>query len=192
MGQLRSLLGSFLFTGDDVFKKVGVLSGGEKSRLALAKILLTKSNLIVLDEPTNHLDFSSKSVLQKALINFPGSLILVSHDIDFLLPIVNIVTEIRKGKVQTYPGGIEYYLSKREELIAAEQNTNAVSGLNTKTKSRKDLKRLEAEERQKKHELTKDLRKNISEIEELISDYEIKEKELESQLANPATYNDSW
>ncbi len=189
LGQLRSLLGSFLFTGDDVFKKVEVLSGGEKSRLALAKILLTKSNLIVLDEPTNHLDFSSKSVLQKALINFPGSLILVSHDINFLLPIVNIVTEIRKGKVQTYHGGIEYYLSKREELVAAEQNTPAVSGFN-ETKSRKDLKRLEAEERQKKHKLTKDLRENISEVEKLINDLENKEKELESQLADPATYND--
>ncbi len=189
LGQLRSLLGSFLFTGDDVFKKVGILSGGEKSRLALAKILLTKSNLIVLDEPTNHLDFSSKSVLQKALINFPGSLILVSHDIDFLLPIVNIVTEIRKGNVQTYRGGIEYYLAKREELITAEQNTPAVSGFN-ETKSRKDLKRLEAEERQKKHKLTKDLKKNISEVEKLINDFEFKEKELESQLADPATYND--
>ena len=189
LGQLRSLLGYFLFTGDDVFKKVGILSGGEKSRLALAKILLTKSNLIVLDEPTNHLDFSSKGVLQKALINFPGSLILVSHDIDFLQPIVNIVTEIRNRKIQTYRGGIEYYLSKREELIAAEQNTPVVSGFN-ETKSRKDLKRLEAEERQKKHKLTKDLRENISEVEKLISDFENKEKELESQLADPATYND--
>jgi len=190
LGQLRSLLGSFLFTGDDVFKKVGVLSGGEKSRLALAKILLTKSNLILLDEPTNHLDFSSKSVLQKALINFPGSLILVSHDIDFLQPVVNIVTEIRKGKIQTYRGGIEYYLSKREELIAAEQNETDLSRLNNKTKSRKDVKRSEAEERQKKHLLTKDLKKNISEIEKLISDFESKEEDLESQLADSAIYSD--
>jgi len=190
LGQLRSLLGSFLFTGDDVFKKVKVLSGGEKSRLALAKILLTKSNLIVLDEPTNHLDFSSKRVLQKALINFPGSLILVSHDIDFLLPIVNIVTEIRKGKMLTFPGGIDYYLSKREELIAAERNETALSSLN-KTTSRKEIKRLEAEERQKKHLLTKDLRKNISEVEKLISDLESEEKELEANLADPSTYSDT-
>ncbi len=190
LGQLRSILGSFLFTDDDVFKKVGVLSGGEKSRLALAKILLTKSNLIVLDEPTNHLDFSSKNVLQKALINFPGSLILVSHDIDFLLPIVNIVTEIRKGKIQTYRGGIEYYLSKREELIAAEQNEIDISSLNNKTKSKKEIKRLEAEERQKKHSLTKDLKEDISKVEQLICGLESKEKELESQLIDSAIYSD--
>ena len=190
LGQLRSLLGSFLFTGDDVFKKVKVLSGGEKSRLALAKILLTKSNLIVLDEPTNHLDFSSKRVLQKALINFPGSLILVSHDIDFLLPIVNIVAEIRIGKILTFPGGIEYYLMKRKELIAAEQNETILSGLN-KTTSRKEIKRLEAEERQKKHLLTKDLRRQLDEMEQLISDLESEEKKLEANLADPATYSNA-
>ena len=100
IGQLRSLLGSFLFSGDDVFKKIGVLSGGEKSRVALAKILLTKSNFIILDEPTNHLDISSKTVLQKALNEFSGSLVLVSHDVEFLSPIVNKVVEIRKGELK--------------------------------------------------------------------------------------------
>ena len=122
VGQLRSLLGSFLFTGDDVFKKVGVLSGGEKSRVALAKILLTKSNFIILDEPTNHLDISSKKVLQRALIDFNGSLILVSHDIDFLEPIVNKVVEIRKGEVKNFEGGIEYYLRKRDLLAEESQS----------------------------------------------------------------------
>ena len=102
IGQLRSILGSFLFTGDDVFKKVGVLSGGEKSRVALARILLTKSNLIVLDEPTNHLDISSKNILQKALVDFKGSLVLVSHDVDFLLPIVDKVVEIRKSSFKIF------------------------------------------------------------------------------------------
>ncbi len=116
IGQLRTLLGAFLFSGDDVFKKIGVLSGGEKSRVALAKILLTKSNFIILDEPTNHLDISSKDVLLKALKNFPGSLILVSHDIDFLKPLVNKVVEVKKGKIKEYPGGIEYYLQKERRI----------------------------------------------------------------------------
>ncbi len=113
IGQLRTLLGAFLFSGDDVFKKVGVLSGGEKSRLALAKILLSPSNFIILDEPTNHLDYSSKKVLQQALVNFAGSLILVSHDVEFLKPIANRVVDIRAGKLKIYEGDIEYYFYKR-------------------------------------------------------------------------------
>jgi len=117
ISELRSILGAFLFYGDDVFKKVGVLSGGEKSRVALSKILLTKSNFIILDEPTNHLDISSKKVLQQALIKFSGSLILVSHDVDFLRPIVNKVIEIRKGEIKIFSGGIDYYLIKREESL---------------------------------------------------------------------------
>jgi ATP-binding cassette subfamily F protein 3 len=115
IGQLRSLLGSFLFHGDDVFKKVGVLSGGEKSRVALVKILLTQANFLILDEPTNHLDMNSKKVLQNALINFNGSLILVSHDIDFLTPIVNKVVDIRYGSIRLFEGSINYYLQKKKK-----------------------------------------------------------------------------
>jgi len=112
IGELRTLLGSFLFSGDDVFKKVGVLSGGEKSRVALCKILLTKANLIVLDEPTNHLDIDSKKILQKALIDFTGSLIIVSHDVDFIRPIANKIVDIRNKRIKLYPGNIDYYLDK--------------------------------------------------------------------------------
>lgn len=188
LGQLRSLLGSFLFIGDDVFKKVFVLSGGEKSRVALCKILLTKSNFIILDEPTNHLDHSSKLILQNALINFSGSLILVSHDIDFLRPIVNKVVEIRKGKIEQYLGGIDYYLSKRQELVFATQEENIVSSKNNSF-SRKDQKRIEAEMRQKKSDATKNIVSKISELEKMISKLEIEEKELEDLLANPEIYS---
>jgi len=186
IGQLRALLGSFLFTGDDVFKKTEILSGGEKSRVALAKILLTKANFIILDEPTNHLDISSKKVLQRALIDFKGSLILVSHDIDFLTPVVNKVVEIRKGRIKTYEGGIEYYLRKRElvhEEIEKEETVQVSEAI-----TRKDQKRIEAELRQRKYNATKDLMIKVQILEKKIAELEKKEKELERDLALPGTY----
>ncbi len=171
--QLRTLMGSFLFHEDDVFKKIKVLSGGEKSRVALAKILLTKANMIVLDEPTNHLDYNSKLVLQEALINFNGSLVIVSHDIDFMKPIINKVFEIRLKSKKTFLGGIDYYLSKKQEQLEEKIGIKN-SFTNPEKKSKKDQKRIEAELRQKKYNATKDL---IAKIEE----YEMKIEELESQ-----------
>jgi ATP-binding cassette subfamily F protein 3 len=187
MGELRSILGAFLFSGDDVFKKVKVLSGGEKSRLALAKILLTKSNFIVLDEPTNHLDMTSKRVLQQALINFNGSLILVSHDVDFLKPIVDKVIEIRKGAIKIFNGGIDYYFYKKNELAnsEAEQYPKSETIL-----IKKQQKRIEAERRQERYKATKHLIEKISVIEKEIELLEKKEKALESSLADPQTYQD--
>ena len=188
IGELRSILGAFLFKGDDVFKKVGVLSGGEKSRVALAKILLTKSNFIVLDEPTNHLDISSKKVLQQALINFKGSLILVSHDVDFLQPIVSKVVEIRKGKIQPLAGGIDYYLHKREELNINDVEEKITKGSEPVT-TKKEQKRIEAEKRQAKYSATKDLVSEIARLEKKIEELEEKERNLENTLAKPETYN---
>lgn len=190
LGQLRSLLGSFLFSGDDVFKKIGVLSGGEKSRVALVKILLTKANLIILDEPTNHLDISSKEILQKALIEFPGSLVIVSHDVDFLEPIVNKVVEIKKGSVKTFLGGIENYLSKRE-ILGQNSNESNASKQSVSDQNRKELKRIEAELRQKKYAATKQIIAEIKKLEKEIEELELKEKEIENLLAEPSTYEDA-
>lgn len=190
IGQLRSLLGSFLFIGDDVFKKIGVLSGGEKSRVALCKILLTKSNFIILDEPTNHLDYSSKQILQNALLNFNGSLILVSHDIDFLRPVVNRVVDIRKGVIKNYPGDIDYYLYKREELKSLESDVNKKI-FKEDSASRKNQKRVEAELRQKKYSATKDLVKQISDLEKKISELEKNQKQLELNLTDPEIYSNA-
>ncbi len=185
---LRNLLGSFLFSGDDVFKPVKVLSGGEKSRVALAKILLTKSNLIVLDEPTNHLDYSSKLILQNALVNFSGSLILVSHDIDFLRPIVNKVVYIKNKQLRIFPDGIDYFLSKRDEIEEAEVNQEREKN-DIPVSSRKEQKRVEAELRQKKYQATKDLVKNIQKLEIKISELEEEESKLEKELSDPELYN---
>jgi ATP-binding cassette subfamily F protein 3 len=189
IGQLRSLLGSFLFSGDDVFKKVGVLSGGEKSRVALCKILLSKANLIILDEPTNHLDYSSKLILQKALVEFKGSLILISHDIDFLRPIVDKVIDIRKGLIKYYPGNIDYYLSKRLGLSEDLNNQIAIRKEREEYLNRKNQKRIEAEIRQQKHSATKNIIKSINDLELSISKLELEYKELEQKLVDPEIYS---
>jgi ATP-binding cassette, subfamily F, member 3 len=189
IGQLRTLLGSFLFSGDDVFKKVSVLSGGEKSRIALVKILLTKANFIILDEPTNHLDLSSKEILQQALVDYSGSLILVSHDVDFLKPIVNKVVDIRKGNIKIYEGGLDYYLSKRTgEMhwsgIKVNKEIDSQDSI-----SRREQRRLEAEQRQKRFRATRDVIKKIEELEEHISGLELRENDLENKLADEKIYS---
>jgi ATP-binding cassette subfamily F protein 3 len=187
IGQLRSLLGAFLFTGDDVFKKVGVLSGGEKSRLALAKILLSPSNFIILDEPTNHLDYSSIKVLQQALVNFPGSLILVSHDVEFLKPIANRVVDIRGGKLKIYEGDIEYYLYKRN--TETEQVSIKKVEQQADPTSRKEQKRIEAEKRQQRYNATKDLKERSSKLEKEIHKLEQELEKINETLIKPDLYS---
>jgi ATP-binding cassette, subfamily F, member 3 len=189
IGGLRSLLGSFLFSGDDIFKKIGILSGGEKSRVALAKILLTSSNLIILDEPTNHLDITSKEILQKALIDFSGSIVLISHDIDFLKPIVNKTVEIKDRTVSLFEGGIEYFLYKKSinksTIKAEEDHPNELSIENKKLQ-----KKREAELRQKIYSSTKDLKEKIKKLERKIEGLEKIQKELEELLFSAETYKD--
>ena len=181
-GQLRAILGSFLFSGDDVFKKIKVLSGGERSRVALSRLLLTKANLIILDEPTNHLDFSSKAILQEALMNFSGTLIIVSHDIDFLHPIVNKVVEIRDCLVKVFPGNIDYYLLKRQEMLG--QKAEILETTSADKTTRKDQKRIEAELRQKKFAATKDLRTKLEKCEKEVSSLEELKSRLEGELSD--------
>ncbi len=121
--KLRSILGSFLFRGDDVFKKVKVLSGGEKSRLALAKMLLAPANFLIMDEPTNHLDMRSKKVLQEALKSFDGTYLIVSHDRAFLDEIVNKVLEISRTGVRTYIGNVSEYIEAKKKEKASSQKS---------------------------------------------------------------------
>lgn len=199
--QLRSLLGMFLFQGDDVFKPVSVLSGGEKSRLAMAKLLLQPRNLLILDEPTNHLDMASKNVLKRALVDFEGSVILVSHDRDFLRDLAQKSVDFRHRKIREYLGGIDYYLSHHgtetvEDAFAPRSASPAAKKSSAgkpveDAASRKEQKRREAELRNKRYAATKDLKKKLEKIESEVEAQEAKKEEVEAALADPDIYGDA-
>src|SRR5207302_9726599 len=117
--RLRTLLGSFLFSGDDAFKLVRVLSGGERQRVALARILLEPANLLLLDEPTHHLDLAGKEVLEDALAQYPGSVVVVTHDRSLMARLATRILEVNDGRVVLYPGGYDDYESARLDRAAA-------------------------------------------------------------------------
>lgn len=191
--RIRTLLGCFLFQGEDVFKKVSVLSGGEKSRLALARMLLSPANFIIFDEPTNHLDMQSKDILQQALNQYEGTFVIVSHDVDFLDPIVDKVLEVQPNEINTFLGNVSYYLDKKREdeeteLGSAETSskTNADSSL-----SRKEERRIEAQNRQKKYKKLKPFKKDFERYEAKIENLEVRKSEIEQTMAEPDFYDDS-
>src|ERR1700730_11936673 len=181
--RVRSVLGAFLFRGDDVFKPVRVLSGGEKSRLALAKLLLDPPNCLLMDEPTTHLDMASIEALIQALRQYEGTLLFVSHDVYFIRSIATSVLHILGGKLKFYPGDYDYYLEKSEAaseragLTAGEGLAENVSEMRTSSEGR-ERKRLEAEERQTRSKTKKELEKRLSILERRILDLEGRQKEL--------------
>ncbi|MDI6780027.1 MAG: ABC-F family ATP-binding cassette domain-containing protein [Bacteroidota bacterium] len=191
--QIRTLLGCFLFEGDDVFKKVQVLSGGEKSRLALAKMLLQPANFLVMDEPTNHLDMRSKKVLQEALKNFEGTYIIVSHDRHFLDPVVNKVIEVRNKSLKTYLGNISDYIeakNKEEELQRLDSAIQEKDSQNEPAISEKDRKRVEAEERQQLYKTTKPVKDKLTVVENVIKKKEKQKADYEAAMSDPDFYTD--
>lgn len=180
--KIRNILGSFLFDNDDIEKKVKVLSGGEKARLALAKLLLTPCNLLVLDEPTNHLDMDSKDILKNALLQYSGTLIVVSHDRDFLQGLTDSLFEFRDGAVHEFKGDIFEFLEYRrlEHLKDLEKTKKQTAGKAQQEVSQSKLSYQQSKERER--ELRK-LRGNVERIEQEISQLEEQIAEKESLLA---------
>jgi ATP-binding cassette subfamily F protein 3 len=196
---LRTILGSFLFKGDDVYKQVSVLSGGEKSRLALARMLLKKSNFLILDEPTNHLDMNSKQVLMNALRKYEGTILIISHDREFLDGIVTKIIEVKNKNIKIYLGNCSYYLQKKyeesglnkfdnESTINSENNSE---NINNRLKKLKDKKREEAERRNQLYKMLKPYKDKLKETENLISNLETAIKETETEMASDDFYKNS-
>ncbi|MBO9131418.1 ABC-F family ATP-binding cassette domain-containing protein [Bacillus sp. 165] len=188
--EIRTVLGNFLFSGEDVLKPVSSLSGGEKARLALAKLMMQKSNFLILDEPTNHLDLSSKEILENALIDFPGTILFVSHDRYFINRVATKVLELSKQGVHQYLGDYDYYTAKKAEMleresIEIEKNAPIVVTNSNQTEEKKSY--LEEKERKK---LERQRIRKIEELEEEIMMLEEEITALEEELCQPEVYQD--
>ncbi|QWH42577.1 ABC-F family ATP-binding cassette domain-containing protein [Bacillus mycoides] len=186
--EIRTILGNFLFTGDDVLKPVSSLSGGQKARLALAKLMMQKSNLLILDEPTNHLDLNSKEILENALIDYPGTLLFVSHDRYFINRVTTTVVELSTEGAQEYLGDYDYYVEKKNEMIERaefEQQEDEVPV--QKVVAQEKLNYLEEKERK---QLERQRTRKIEELEQNIVGLEEEIATLEDQLCLPEIYAD--
>jgi ATP-binding cassette subfamily F protein 3 len=204
---VRTVLGSFLFRGDDVFKPVSVLSGGEKSRLALVKLLLDPPNLLLMDEPTTHLDLASVDALIEALQPYEGTLIFISHDVHFIRVLANHVVRVESGRLRHFTGGYQYYLDKTSQSArvaltssssggassASPQNPNLGTRVTRPSEAapvvdRKGQRRVEAEQRQARSRKRQEIQKRITALEKEIAELETREQELTAELEKPETY----
>ena len=181
------MLGNFLFTGDDVLKTVSTLSGGEKARLALAKLMMQKANLLILDEPTNHLDLDSKEILENALVDYPGTILFVSHDRYFINRIATKVIELSKTAATEYLGDYDYYVEKKleqEELKAIEQAEKAAT--NVLATPEKNTYQIDKEAKK----LERQRKRRIEEIEGLIEQLEETIENNNTLLCEPEIFQD--
>ena len=197
---IRGMLGTFLFRGDDVFKKVKVLSGGEKSRLALVKLLLSPPNLMLLDEPTTHLDMPSIDAVIQALKDYTGTLIFVSHDLHFIRALAKRTIRIEAGKTTNFAGDYDYYLwksgaaSEKEGLVEglrdARPNEQSLNRSKAKVLSAKERRRMKAEANKQANREKKRMQELVSKLEKEILELEEEQAVINEQLADPDSYND--
>lgn len=184
--EIRTVLGNFLFSGDDVLKFIHTLSGGEKARVALAKLMLKQANFLILDEPTNHLDLASKEVLESALLQFSGTILFVSHDRYFINKIADKVFELNKNGVTAYLGDYNYYLDKKNEQAEIAKLETKVSEKHSEQEevnlSFKEQKKIQSEQRKKARLITK--------LEEDIEAYEKELTTIELEMTNPVHFKD--
>ena len=187
--RLRDILGAFLFRGEDIDKKVKVLSGGERSRLAMARLMLEPYNLLILDEPTNHMDMRSKDILKRAIQKYDGTVVVVSHDRDFLDGIVDRVYEFRDGGVKEYLGGIYYFLEKRKVESLQEIERKAAPTANATKES--STGKLSYEQRKEQEKLLRKLRKAVETIEEELAKIEAQIASYDAKFATATEYNEA-
>jgi ATP-binding cassette subfamily F protein 3 len=192
---IRTVLGSFLFRGDDIYKPVSVLSGGEKSRLALVKLLLDPPNLLLMDEPTTHLDLASVDALIEALKQYQGTLVFISHDVHFIRALSTHVVRVEAGTLRHFGGGYQYYLDKTAQSARSALTSSSFSKNLTAPRSvvpqadRKEQKRLEAAQRQARSNKKSEIQKRITALEKEIADLEAKERDYAAELEKPETYH---
>jgi ATP-binding cassette, subfamily F, member 3 len=192
--KVRDILGIFQLSGDDVDKKISVLSGGEKARVSLAKILSSPVNFLIMDEPTNHLDTNSREALEEALQNYEGTALLISHDRFFLDKLVTRVFELKNGELKQYEGNYTdflHYKKTHAEQIKSENINDEMTILNTSGKNLKERKKREAELRQSISSKRKVLEKQITTMELKIEQLETEKSEIENHLANPDIFKDT-
>lgn len=179
--EIRTILSQFLFVGDDIFKEISDLSGGEKGRLSLLKLMLSNANLLLMDEPTNHLDIDSKEVLEDAILDYEGTLFVISHDRYFLNRVTNKILELTKEGIKEYLGNYDYYLEKKNEILYEEEDEDGKTKTQLKLERKKE-KELLIQEREKKREIKK--------LEDQIADKENAINEIDHLLYNPEIYED--
>ena len=176
----RSLLGAFLFSGEDIHKSASVLSGGEKARLALYKLMLEETNFLILDEPTNHLDQNTREIVERALLKYQGTLLIVSHDRHFLDALAERVLEIRDGKLYDYPGNYSWFLEKREENLAETQpDTSKPQRLRKPKPDSEKLREI------------REVKKLVAGLEKDIAETEARMQEIDEALCRQETLSDS-